>query len=449
MIRLAVVLVVLALVPPAVAQNVNEQLSDLKKAGDEFAAAASIGAGNASLQGVAAEYREFSSNYSSLESYIINGNQEEAIRTLRRWISRTKNEQLKKTLQTLLASLEKDQEIRLAQINAELSALIKTTNEALASTSSVEDVVALREKLEAFRDTQLNQGMRQLRSQQDRVNRAINLLESWQRILVAENNGDPAEALRYLRDIRNNSFTAGLLNEKTIAAKTDALLAQVLSQVEKGGETPIRKAVLSAVEKIKSPADAQRTLIILRKLQQAAGYEDSQLCSQAQNSVNQYLRMSRDFDAGAYARVIGHVSSDYDFEFGDRIEALKNDLRARSVALANDLVDLGVPKAGESFGAFIRHRAEAAFKAKSWTDLFALLSVYTTVTGGGCSRTQGMQEGVRAYIAGQQLEKAGQFKDAAVSYSLCIAQVGPLVPREEATAAIERLKGTGKLDEVK
>lgn len=447
--RLALLLVVLALVPPAVAQNVNEQLSDLKKAGEEFAAAASIGAGNASLQGVAAEYREFSNNYSSLESYISNGNHEEAIRTLRRWISRTKNEQLKKSLQVLQASLEKDQEARLAKVNTDLAALIKATNESLATTNSVEDVAGLREKLEAFRDTELSQGGRSLRSQQDRINRAVNLLESWQRILIAENSGEPAEALRYLRDLRNNSYSAGLLDEKTIAAKTNALLSQVLAQADKGGESPLRKAVLSAIEKIKTPADAQRALIILRKLQQATVYEDAQLTSQAQNSITQYLRMNRDFEAGAYARVIGHVSSDYEFEFGDRIEALKNDLRAKSAALSNDLADLGEPKAGESFGAFIRRKAEDAYKAKNWPDLFALLSVYTSATGGGCSRTQGMQEGVRAYIAGQQLEKAGQFKDAATSYSLCIAQVGPLVPREEAAAALERLKGSGKLDEVR
>ena len=50
-----------------------------------------------------------------------------------------------------------------------------------------------------------------------------------------------------------------------------------------------------------------------------------------------------------------------------------------------------------------------------------------------------MQEGVRAYVAGLQLEQAGQFGDAAASYSLCIAQLGPFVPRAEATEALQRL----------
>jgi len=88
------------------------------------------------------------------------------------------------------------------------------------------------------------------------------------------------------------------------------------------------------------------------------------------------------------------------------------DLRIEAVAKANDLPDLGAPSEGEGFASFIRRKAVAAFEKKDWETLFTLLSVYSQVSGGGCARTNDMKQGVAAFLAGQQLEKAGQFSNA-------------------------------------
>ena len=101
---------------------------------------------------------------------------------------------------------------------------------------------------------------------------------------------------------------------------------------------------------------------------------------------------------------------------------------------------MGTPKDDETVPTFIKRKANEAFAAKNWEDLYTFLSVYSTLTGGGCTRTQGMQDGVAAYLSAQQLEAAGQFGNAVEAYSKCVAQLGKLVPRQEAQEALQRLR---------
>lgn len=439
-----------ALASPAWAQDMNEQLVGLRRAGDEFAEAAALNSKSPALQSMAAEYREFSNNYSSLEFYVSNGNYEEAIRTLRRWEARTKNDQIKETLKQLLANLEKEQEKRTAKLTAELDALLKLATEKLATSKSPKDLQEIQQQLQDFRDYDLGSGGRSTRGLQERVSRAANFLENWQQILAAEKSGDLGEAVQNLRNLRQNFYAAGFADDKVLNAKMESLLNLIFTQEDKTSPlSPVSKAIIMTLEKIKNPEDAVKAQVMLRRLSSiTSSSEESQLCNQAQNSVGQYLRMAQDYQSGAFARVIS-ASNDYDFNYNKNIEALKAALRANAAAAANDVKDLGTPKEGESFAAFVRRKAGEAYQAKDWPDLFALLSVYSSATGGGCSRTQGMQDGVRAYLAGQQLEQAGQYKDAAASYSLCIAQVGPLVPRAEATEALNKMKANGKLVDAK
>jgi hypothetical protein len=122
------------------------------------------------------------------------------------------------------------------------------------------------------------------------------------------------------------------------------------------------------------------------------------------------------------------------------LEDMRLNLKIRAIEAANKLESLGQPEKGEGLGAFLRRCAKKAHEKKDWPRLQILLAVYYNATGGGCARNENMQEGVRAYLAAGQLEKAGLYRDAVRQYTLCITQLGTFVPGAEATEALNRLR---------
>jgi hypothetical protein len=99
----------------------------------------------------------------------------------------------------------------------------------------------------------------------------------------------------------------------------------------------------------------------------------------------------------------------------------------------SDIDHLGKPKNGECLCDFLRAKAEESYTSKDWTGLYQRLQALSAMGGGS------FQQGVRAYIAGSQLEKAGLYREALRQYAACIEQTGPFVPNEEATAAVSLL----------
>lgn len=418
-------------------QNISDQLTGLRKTGEEFAAASALGTGNPALQGLASEYRDFSSFYGSLESTIQTRNYEEAVRTVQRWLSRSRNEQIRKALETLLHSLQEEKKAQDAQTSAQFAELVKTAAKQLAVARSPQEVEKVRESLEMFRNETLSSSASSMRVLQLRINAMTGALDTWQRVLVAEEDGDVQQALQTLRNLR--SSTAPLLDRAMIAAKEEALLKTFVKEQDTAS-SPIQKAIAGILAGVKTPADAAQAAEALSVLASISSGPDNRLANRLQNALSRLMRMEDDFQSGAYGRVISESSSDEGGPYRSQIEALKNALRANAVMAANDLPGLGVPKEGEGFGTFLRRAAVEAAEKKDWQRLFTLLTVYSNVTGGGCARTHSMQEGVRAFLAGQQLEQAGQFREAVASYTGCIAQLGVLNPRAEATEALQRLR---------
>ena len=425
-----------------VGQDLDAKLQNLQKVGEEFAAASAMGSASEPLRAIAGEYRDFSSNFSSLQSYMQDGNYEQSIRIIQRWLARTKNEQVKAALTDLLAAMKKEKEARDAKTSARVDEILKSASRQLASAQSPEQSANVQIQLEEFRDFELNTGDRSSRILNDRISRAINFLSNWQQVLVSEEAGDLSSALQALSNLRRNSSSNPLLDSEAVSEKYQTLLAALMKQNEpRKDPTPIARIIAQTMEKVKSPADAEAAAMLMASLSSFTSGDENRLANSLQSNLSDLVRLNNDFESGAYARVIsGSGGSSYFTPYTQQIEKLKESLRRKAVEAANDLPGLGSPKEGEGFSSFIRRMAVEAFEKKDWERLYTLLSVYSSVTGGGCARTADMKEGVAAFLAAQQLEQAGQFGDAVASYSVAVAQLGKLVPRAESAAALARLR---------
>lgn len=425
-----------------IAQDLDAKLQNLQKVGEEFAAASAIGSASGSLRALADEYRDFSNNFSSLQSYTQDGNYEQSIRILQRWLARTKNEQVKTALTDLLAVMRKEKEARDAKMSARVDDILKNVSKQLAAAKTPEEAAKAQIQLEEFRDFELNTGDRSSRIFNDRINRATNFINYWQQVLAAEQAGDFGSALQTLNNLQRNISSFPLLGAEVVSEKYKTLLEALANSDEpRKDSSPVAKLIRQTMEKVKSPADAATAAAVMSNLSSFTSGNGQRLAYALQNSLNDLVRVNNDFESGAYARVISSSGGSFHVApYARQIEALRESLRRKAVEAANDLPDLGTPREGEAFPAFIRRMATEAFGKKDWQQLYTLLSVYSSVTGGGCARTAGMKEGVAAFLAAGQLEQAGQFGDAVARYSACVAQLGKLVPREEAAAALARLR---------
>jgi hypothetical protein len=423
-------------------QDLDSKLQSLQKVGEEFAAASAMGTASDSLLAIAGEYREFSNNFSSLQSYVQSGNYDQSVRTLKRWLARTKNKQIQVSLSELLKALEEEQAAKNARKTAELDKLLKEAAAQIAAATTPEQTVDIQNQLEEFRDYELNNGDRANRILSERVNRATNFIKSWREVLSSEAMGEYGSALQALKNLRRNTSSYQLLGADAVAGKYQSLLSAMMKSDASGkNASPVARVIAETMAKVKTPDDAAAALAVLSDLASVTSGIESRMANALQNSLNALVRLNEKFTSGAYARVITDTSSSSHLTtYTPQIEALADDLRLKAVAAANELPDLGLPRKGEGFSSFIRRLAVEAYEKKDWSRLYTLLSVYSSVSGGGCARTGHMQEGVKSYIAAQQLEKAGQFRYAVVHYSNCVAELGKLVPREEAAAALAKLR---------
>lgn len=425
------------------AQDLDGKMQSLQKVGEEFAAASSMSSGSDSLRAIASEYRDFGNNFSSLQSYIQNGNYDQGIQTLKRWLARTKNEQIKKSLTEILQSLEKEQGVRQDAMSAQVDKLLSEAAKTIAAAKTPDEAAKVQIELEEFRDFDLNNsGDRSSRKLSNRMNRAIQFINNWQQVLMAEEMGDFRSALQSLDNLRRNPSSYQLLDSKALTTKHEALLDRVMNSAASDEKTsPVGRLITQTMDKLKSPGDAAAAATALEVLSRVASGSDNQLANQVQNQLNRLAEMNDNFVSGAYARVINTQNSNSSRNaYTAQIEILADQLRIQAVAAANDLPDLGTPKKNEGFSSFIRRLAVEAYEKKDWPRLYTFLSVYSSVSGGGCARTGHMKDGVEAFLAAQQLKQAGQFRYAVVQYSDCISEIGQLVPREEAAAALVKLR---------
>lgn len=429
---------------------ISTPISELQKIGQDFAQAAQLsgslgGAGRSkALQELADEYRDYSNSFSSLNSYVQNGNYEEAIATIRRWMPRTHNKQVKQSLTTLLEALQAQRKKKVEEITKTIDDAMTKASEGLLKATTPDQVETIRTDLEDLRNDLLGSGGRDLQRVSNRVQRAVNFLENWRQMLGAENDGDLVQALAYLNQIRRNYRTEGLVSQKEISDRYLALLEKQLKETsETAYDSPILKAAASIIENVKSAKDAKaaacRMSQLLRIQQMGGGDGDYSTINALTQRLNYIDRLQSLLDQKAFQQVIessypwGESSQPGKIDGGAHLNAIIAEQKCAALEALYPEAILEKPKAGENLPVFLHAKARESYDSKNWPVLYLRLQALASVGGGN------FQQGVRAYIAGSQLEKAGLYRDALRQYAACIEQTGNFVPREEAAAAVAQI----------
>lgn len=427
---------------------ISTPISELQKIGQDFAQAAQLSGSLAgadrskALQELANEYRDYSNSFSSLNSYVQNGNYEEAIATIRRWMPKTHNKQVKQSLTTLLEALQAQRKKKVEEITKAVDEAMGKASAALRKATTPDQVETIRIDLEDLRNDLLGSGGRDLQRLSNRIQRAVNFLENWRQMLGSENDGDLTQALSYLNQIRRNYNAEGLLTQKEISDKYSALLSRslMLAPASKD-ESPLLKAAGEIVGNVKSGMDAHDAAIRMNRLVRIAGADgsgDYPSVNALMQRLSYIARLQSLLDQKAFQQMIEST-----YPWGDteqlgkvedsRLKSIIADQKFMAIEALYPNANFGKPKDGESLSAFLKAKAKESYDSRDWPVLYQRLNALKALREGD------FQQGVCYYISGDQLEKAGLYREAIRLYAACIEQTGPFVPKEEAAAAVAKI----------
>lgn len=276
----------------------------------------------------------------------------------------------------------------------------------------------------------------------------------WRAILQFEEQGRPSMALQRLRNLEQNNYNdLRILPAATLAAKRAALLKRA---VEGTGDTGSELSAEAdrVVAGIKSGADLAAARTKIERLQRVAGFEgDSiqQSLYRLMTDLSALDRLFRESQGGGdllNTRVMSwhNLSPTEGHPWQKPLATLHDELILKVVAARYELPELAKAR-GDGLSAKLEGLADEAFAKADWTRLLRLahalrasappMNYPPAQTGADAEVTA-----LRAFLAGQNLEKAGQFAAAAECYRDVLRQTaGKRVPVKAAT---ERLLALGK-----
>lgn len=463
--KLALVLGVILSMMMARAQNepdqsteLEAQVKNLTAMGEGFAAGAAMArsSDSAALKQIARDYQEFSENFGSVQSYLQNNQYDDATVTLKRWLARTRNEGVKKALTELLAAIEKEEQIRAKKLAKQVDELFAQAAAELQKAKSPDEVEQIQRSLQDFRN-QMRLNSRETRKLSSRLDKANNVLSYWQQVLNSEQRQEWSSALGTLRNLRNSDReTSGLISREMVVGRFQLILENALKDPAAGGKNEeldavVERALAGLLDGVKTPKDAAAAVRRMELLQSVSSYGPrGERLSVWRNQLATLAQLQELYESGSYGLLLargGDMATSFPtrgYDRGnlrdERLGNLVTMLQVNALAAVTGWKDLGAARPGESFADFLKATAEKALAAKDWPRLFEVLAYYSAHSGERYGRGGSAQDGVRALIAGQQLEKVGQFRDAARHYTACIAEVGPFVPIEAAAEALTRLR---------
>lgn len=296
--RIPLIVSVILLPMCSMGQNLKEQLNALGAMGADSAVLASGSSRNID------DLRGFANQLEMLQTRISAHEYEQAIRDTRQWLARTKNEAVREALEKLLKTLEEEQQARLVKMSEALEKLLKQSASRLDQATSPDQVEPIRAELETFRDNVLNQSGSSTRRLNDRLNRAVEFLNIWQNILTAQAEGNPAQALQLLNNIRSNSYLVVVGSPDLVREKTKILLEQLVQEKGAPGTSAVAEVLETIMAGVKTPTDAVDALDKIQRLTSIGSGSNYRMLLTVQNDLQNLVRMQQSFEDGAYARVI-------------------------------------------------------------------------------------------------------------------------------------------------
>ena len=327
---------------------------------------------------------------------------------------------------------KEDPEKRLKELGQKV-ATARTSNEVREATESLNTIMGDLVKA--------NPEIRNL--MQQRIQSFRQTAQRWSLVLALEEQGSVSSALQKIqemdREMYNMDFT--LLPADIVKAKRLTLI-QRLASGEGDSDDPIVKQVDLIVASIKTPADlagARQKVDRLARALQFSGGTTQQSLSQLSSNLSA-LDALRTGDSLQNAMMFG--SSMLSHPWQEKLVPIREQILMSSLTIRYDLAGLATAK-GENISAKLEALADAAIAQGEWGKALECLKALGGLRGGNpfmqlaygnaLSLADPEVAGITAFLAGQSLEKAGQYATAADSYRLVLRSVGKRVPSKAAT----------------
>ena len=328
---------------------------------------------------------------------------------------------------------KEDPEKRLKELGQKV-ATARTSNEVREATESLNTIMGDLVKA--------NPEIRNL--MQQRIQSFRQTAQRWSQVLALDEQGSISAALQKIqemdRDTYNMDFT--LLPADVVKAKRLALI-QKLASGEGDSDDPVVKQVDLIVAAIKTPADlagARQKIDRLARALQFSGGTTQMSLSQLSSNLSA-LDAMRTGDSMQNAMFGNSMFSN---PWQEKLAPIREQILTTSLVARYDLPGLATAK-GDTLAAKLDTLADAAVTQGEWVKVLECLKALVTVRGGNpflqlqlaYGNAMGLVDpevaGITAFLAGQGLEKAGQYATAADSYRLVLRSVGKRVPSKAAT----------------
>ncbi len=272
----------------------------------------------------------------------------------------------------------------------------------------------------------------------------------WRAILQFEEQGRPAMALQRLRNLEQNNYSDfRILPAATLVTKRAALVKKMMEGAGDAG-SELAAEVDRVVTGIKSGADLAAARTKVERLQRVAGSEGDPIQQALYRLMSDLALLEtvyRQAQGGGETASLGTVPwrGGYSVEghpWQKPLAALREALLAEVVQARFELPEMAKAK-GADLSSKLEGLADEAFAKSDWTRLLRVLNALRfasglpdyTVPGMAAPRggILGEAAAVGAFVAGQNLEQAGQYAAAAECYREVLKQSGKRVPTKVAT----------------
>jgi hypothetical protein len=276
-----------------------------------------------------------------------------------------------------------------------------------------------------------------------------NVLNAWGRILSAEEQGDLPMAIQNLSAIENDYYGRNDPQiQSVVSTKRDALLRKLLDQPPRSGDDPFIKIVGDEMEKVDSLEkliDLKRRILPLQYTFASARYGGSASQQEIQALVAD-IQILEALSGSAQGRPPNPYYSATGPSGSHRWKIVVNryytQIRLKSLTEMFELKDLSVAE-GQTLDQALLQAADKAMADKQWERLSRCLDAYRgSVFGNQQPPTYLIDQisACRNFITARNLEKAGDFERAAVTYLSVLNAPAERSPVEEATREIARLR---------
>lgn len=258
--------------------------------------------------------RETANVLSIIQNCVVQQNYDEAIRNLRRLLSRPQTPEIKKAFEALLSTLEKERDARQAQIVGKVDAFIKRAAEVSWKAMKSEDLEVVQFEAQELRN-ELNRAGNSplLRRLQTRLSNVDSFLSRWMEYLDALSDNNLRRAMEIQRDLRNGAMYRPIVaffpeepwKKRQMDLRNRAMegfnkaMAEIAPQVAKAKSAQELRQVLASVEELGGMYSSD---VIGGEERKLNNYRNSLrqwsnvIGNMEQNNVRQALYALRDFD---------------------------------------------------------------------------------------------------------------------------------------------------------